>query len=290
MKRSQARAAGAVVLAAGLLALSPVRAQQGVVVAPAELAPAPRPGRPDAVPLDHFTARMVGARRLKIGLLAFEYGIFDRFSVGTDPPEWAVRSFANILVPNLHARGNLVHTPYVDATAQLSGYYANINHTDAKGHLWLVPAELFVSLRLARPLWLHLEGAYNWSRGEGAGDIAKTDVFGTVVMRTAQVGAQLELRLSRVVALLARGRYQFYETPIVFEGSGMLDPYTHASASLEALPLKAHPAMGVAGVALTWKYVGLVAGAGYGHYFLPGANLALPYTNVVPEGSLWAVF
>jgi hypothetical protein len=63
-----------------------------------------------------------------------------------------------------------------------------------------------------------------------------------------------------------------------------------ATVSVEANALAEHPAMGIAGVALTWKYVGLTAGAGYGHYFVPSTNIALPYTNVVPEGSVWVLF
>jgi hypothetical protein len=242
------------------------------------------------VPLDENTARMIGKHRLKVGILAFEFAPTEWLSFGSDPPEWAIRTVTSVLVPNLHVKGSFLRTPNVEIAGKVAGYYANISRTDANGHVLLLPLSLFVSARVARPLWLHVEGAYNWARGYGAGDVAETDVFGTVVQRTFQIGAMAELRLSRVVALIARGRYQAYETPIIFEGSGMLDPYTHVQASLEARPRVTHPAMGVAGVALTWKHVGLVAGAGYGHYFIPGANLALPYNNVVPEGSLWALF
>jgi hypothetical protein len=265
------------------------RAQEPVIVSPPPSEPKPAE-RPNVVPLDEHTAHMIGARRFKLGVLAFDYGVTDRISFGTDPPVWAIGAVRSVFVPNLHVKGNFLHTAAVDVSGQVAGFYAGIGNTNASGQLVIVPLTLFVSTRLTPRLWLHLEGAYNWSRAWGAGDIAKTDFYGTVVMRTAQVGAMAELRISRVVALLLRGRYQFYETPIVFQGSGMLDPYTHADASLEATPLKSHPAMGIAGVALTWKHVGVVAGAGYGHYFVPGANLALPYNGIVPEGSLWALF
>jgi hypothetical protein len=279
-----------VAIALVLTAVGTARAQEGVVTAPVFVGEAPPAPTPPAVPLDHYTAHMIGGRRLKIGVLAFDYGINDRISFGTDPPEWAIRSVTSVLVPNLHVRANFVHTAGLDITGEVAGYYANINHTDASGHVLMLPLSLFASVRLTHAFWLHLEGAYNWSRGWGAGDVSQTDVGGTVVMRTVQIGAMAELKLSRVVALIARGRYQVWETPIIFQGDGMIDPYTHVNASIEAMPPYSHPAMGVAGVALTWKHVGVVAGAGYGHYFLPGANLALPYNSVVPEGSLWALF
>jgi hypothetical protein len=272
-----------------LLSVAPARAQEGIVVAPVAAPPAPPP-RPNAVPLDENTAHMIGRHRLKVGVLAFEYAPTEWLSFGSDPPEWAIRTVTSVLVPNLHVKGQFLRTPRVEVAGRVGGYYANINHGDANGHLLMLPLTLYVSTKVTSRLWLHLEGAYNWARGYGAGDVAKTDVWGTVVQRTAQVGLMAEVRLTRVVALFARGRYQFYETPIIFQGEGMLDAYTQAQVSLEAKPTYSHPAMGVAGVALTWKHVGLVAGAGYGHYFLPGANLALPYNNVVPEGSLWALF
>jgi len=289
-RRSPARAASALALAVTLLGHPAARGQEGVVVAPVAAPPAAAPAKPNAVPLDENTAHMIGRRRLKLGLLAFEYAPTEWLSFGSDPPEWAIRSVTSVLVPNAHVKGQFLRTPWVEVAGRVGGYYANINHGDANGHVLMLPFTLYVSTHVARPLWLHFEGAYNWARGYGAGDVAKTDVWGTVVLRTIQVGLMAELRLSRVVALFARGRYQPYETPIIFEGEGMIDPYTRAQASLEAKPPYSHPAMGVAGVALTWKHVGLVAGAGYGHYFLPGANLALPYNNVVPEGSLWVLF
>jgi hypothetical protein len=293
MKRrpSKPTAVGAALaLGASLLALAPAHAQEGAVVAAPEVVAPATPQKPNAVAFDHYTARLVGRNRFKVGVLALEYGITDWLSVGTDPPAWAVRSVTSVLLPNLHLKGMFVHTAHVDVTGQIAGYYANLANDSASGHLFIAPVTLFVSTRLTSSFWLHFEGAYNYGRGFGAGDVARFEVGGTAAMRTAQVGVQAELQLSRVVHLIARGRYQFYETPIVLEGNGMVDPYTTSHGSLEVRPRTTHPAMGIAGVALTWKHVGAVAGAGYGHYFVPGANLALPYNGVVPEGSLWAVF
>jgi hypothetical protein len=278
-----------VAFTATLLSLAPARAQEGVVIMPV-VAPPPREPRPDAVPINLNTARMNRKNQFEVGILALEYSITDALSVGTDPPSWAVRSFASVLVPNLHVKGMLLSSSHVLVSARVAGYAMLLNHDNVNGTAYIVPLTLYASIKLAKPLWLHLQGSYNWAHASGTGDVAKTDVFGTVVQRTAQVGAMLEFRLSRVVALLARGYWQPWQTPIVFQGSGMLDPYTHVTASLEANPLKDHPIEGIAGVGLTWKYVGVIAGAGYGHYFVPGMNLALPYNGFVPEGSVWAVF
>jgi hypothetical protein len=233
---------------------------------------------------------MIGGGRLKLGILAFEYGITDFLSFGTDPPAWALGAIASVLVPNLHVKANFLNTPGLIVSGMGAGYYANIGTDAAEGHLLVVPATLLVSVKVAPPLWLHAEGAYNWARGFGSGNVAKHDVDGAVIMRTAQVGALLEYRLTRVVALIARGRYQPYASPIVLEGDDMLDPYTRAQGALEIRTPTPHPWMAIGGVALTWKYVGVVAGAGYGNYFVPGMNVSNPHTTIVPEGSLWALF
>jgi hypothetical protein len=195
-----------------------------------------------------------------------------------------------VLVPNLHVKFQLVNTPRLLVAAMGAGYWAHISTDAAKGELLIVPGTLYVSYELAPPLWVHLEGAYNWARGFGAGDVSKPDIDGAVVMTTAQVGAMFEYRISRVVGLFARGRFQPYASPIVLEGSGMLDAYTTAEGSLEIRTPTPHPIMGVAGVELTWKYVGVIAGGGYGNYFLPGLNVSDPHTTFVPEASIWALF
>jgi hypothetical protein len=261
----------------------------GTVVVPTAPLPALK-ARPDAVPIDEFTARMIGGGRLKLGILAFDYGITDFLSFGTDPPAWALRAVAHVLVPNLHVKANFLSTPGVIVSGKVGGYYANISTGSVDGNLLVVPATLFVSVKVLPPLWVHLEGAYNWARGFGTGDVSKPDIDGAVVMRTVQVGAMVEYRLSRVVALLARGRYQPYASPIVLEGGGMLDPYTHAEGTLEIRPTAPHPWQGTGAVALTWKYVGVIAGAGYGNYFLPGMNVSDPHVRVIPEASVWATF
>ena len=67
------------------------------------LPPAPKPE--EQIPrLDERTAFMVGRNTLKLGILAFEYGILRQLSIGSDPPAWAARAVMKILIPNLHIK------------------------------------------------------------------------------------------------------------------------------------------------------------------------------------------
>src|SRR5262245_8269425 len=102
------RALSLIISAALAVVASPARAQQPaetVSGAPAEAAPQ-KPKQALRL-LDERTAYTIGGGKVKLGLLAFEFGIVDRVSVGTDPPAWAARSVLSILVPNLHVKAVL---------------------------------------------------------------------------------------------------------------------------------------------------------------------------------------
>jgi hypothetical protein len=245
----------------------------------------------DPVPLDEHTAHLVGDGRLKLGLLSFEYGLTRDLSIGIDTPAWVARVFSPVFAPNAHLKGAFVTRPTWIVGGQVGVYYARLTDTDAgSGALWVVPAALLGSVSLTPRLWVHGELNYNWARGVGSGDIGKVEIDGAVATRTGQVGAMVEYHLTRVVGLIARGRYQVFSTPLVLRGGQALDAYTDVELAAEVRPENPHPWMAVGGLAFTWAHVGLVLGAGYGHYFVPGANLAVSSKRVIPEGSFWVRF
>jgi hypothetical protein len=53
---------------------------------------------------DEGTALTLGGQTLKVGILAFDYGITDRINVGTDPPMYLLRTAEPVLIPNLHVK------------------------------------------------------------------------------------------------------------------------------------------------------------------------------------------
>lgn len=284
-----ARGLLAFALAAAGAAPTAARAQVVAATAPPP-APVPR-WDPDRVnQVDANTARLIGARRIKLGVLSFDLGLTKWLSIGTDPPAWAVRAVRSPIVPNLHVKLAFLRTDFLAVSGQVAGYYADISTDNASGQLVSVPLTLYATIPMGTRTWLHLEGAYNWLRAIGAGDQTQAEIRGSVVARTAQVGAMFEVRVSRVVSLLARGRYQVAMSPIVFSGGGAVDAYTTVQLDAQVRPSVEHPAMGIAAIACTWSHVGFIAGGGYGHYFVPGANIALAYQGFVPEASLWAVF
>lgn len=237
--------------------------------------------------LDERTALMIGAQRLKLGLLAFDYGIAERVSIGTDPPAWAARAFLPVLIPNLHLKVSLYQRGPIALTVQGAGYYARLNDNgSATGSLVVAPLSLFASFRAQPRVWLHAEATYVFVRGVGTGDLNEAGLGGSVVAQAAQTGLMLEWRLTRIFSVTALGRYQPYTGPLAFEGSGALDPYTTVDVDGSAKPRVAHPWMVIGGVAFLWRYVHLTLGAGYGYYFVPGLDLPYPSRGFVPDGSL----
>ncbi len=244
----------------------------------------------DTVPIDEHTAAMVGDGRLKLGVLAFEYGLTSWLSVGSDTLAWLAGVVSPVFAPNLHFKAQLLQRERYAVSAQLAGYYANATNDEADGHLFTVPLTLIGSVEVFPRLWMHAELNYNWTRAVGAGDLDKVTINGEAATRSGQLGLMFEYRLTRVVSFLARGRYQAFSRPVVFTGTGDPDPYTRVDVQAQTMPDPEHPWMAVGALALTWSHVGLVIGGGYGSYFVPGANLAVTDSGFVPEGSLWVRF
>jgi hypothetical protein len=237
--------------------------------------------------LDERTAYLLPAHTLKLGLLAFDYAFTDKLTLGSDPPFWAARAAIPIVVPNLHVKELIyAHNP-VTVTARVAAYYANLKTDDnASGSLIAFPLSLFASFRLQDRIWLHTEGAYVYARAFGAGDLDQVHFGGAVATQAVQLGGVLELRVTRIFSLTATGRYQVYTADLAFTGSGNVDPYTTANVTGRAVAAVPHPWEAIGGIAVLWKYVHLVLGAGYGYYFLPGLNLAYPQKTIVPDASL----
>ena len=80
--------------------------------------------------LDEYTAFTVKDDQIKLGVLAFEYGLTDWFSIGTDTPAWAARAFVSIFAPNLHLKLTFVTQERWRLTGQVGGYVADVTGTN----------------------------------------------------------------------------------------------------------------------------------------------------------------
>jgi hypothetical protein len=264
-------------------------------IAPAETTTVQAPPPVEAAPpkriveLEERTAYMVGEHRLKLGVLAFEYGILPQLSVGTDPPSWALRAFTSVLVPNLHLKLQIFNRGPVAVAVQAAGYYGDISRSSFNGNVLDVPLTAFVSVKVHPRITLHAEGAYVYARVFGTGDLTQATLSGATAVRAGQVGLVAQYRVTRIFSLIATGRYQFYTADLPLSGSSTIDPYTTASLRGQYVPPVQHPWEAIGGVAFLWEHFRLTLGAGYGYYFLPGIDIANTKKTIVPDASIAVV-
>ena len=108
-------------------------------------------------------------------------------------------------------------------------------------------------------------------------------------VRSVQLGLMGEYRLTRVVALTLRGRYQPYAGQLAFQASSSGDPFTQFQADARLALKDPHPYSVIAGAAFLWDHFRFTVGVGYGNYFIPGLNIAVPGKGFVPDASLYFV-
>ena len=294
-----ARTFWSTLVAVGLLAWISARALADEPVSPLEPVetttvqappPAEAPPPPKPIPeIDERTAYMTGKHTLKLGILAFEYGILQQLSIGTAPPAWILRSFVDVLVPNLHLKYQVLDSDPVAVAVLAAGYYADISNSNANGNVFAVPLSLFVSVKVHPQITLHAEGTYIYARVTGTGDITRASLDGATAASAGQVGLMAQFRLTRIFSLTATGRYQFWVSDLPLSGSTTIDPYTTGSVSGQFVPAVQHPWEAIGGIAVLWRYLHLIAGAGYGYYFVPGLDIANTKKTFVPDLSLAVV-
>jgi hypothetical protein len=239
--------------------------------------------------LDERTAFTIPRHTIKLGLLAFDYAFAEGAVVGSDPPAWAVRAFASVLVPNLHVKVQVLRRDPVWIAVQAAAYYADIS-SNFSGQLLDVPLSAWASLKLNDHFFLHAEGTYVYVHAFGTGNLTRAELSGAAASQAVQGQLMAQLQLTRVVSLTALGRYQIYTGEVAFSGSGTIDPYTTADAQGRLVLPVSHPWEAIGGVALLWKHFHAIVGAGYGYYFVPGLWVANQQRTFVPDAELAVLF
>jgi hypothetical protein len=240
--------------------------------------------------VDEGTALTLGGQVLKLGILAFDYGITDRINVGTDPPMWLLRTAESVLVPNLHLKVIAYRWNHLWLTGQAAFYYATLSKGDASGSLWAIPLTAFASYEIDPKWWIHGEVTYNIVWGNGVGDLSQTTLGGAAATRAVQLGVTGEYRIRPTIAITLRGRVQVYTARLALSGSTNPDAFTSIAVDARVDPRNAHPWEIVPAVAFLWQRIRLSAGVGYGNYFVPGMDVPLTERGIVPQASFSVLF
>lgn len=238
------------------------------------------------------TAHTLRRNEFRLGLLQLEYAPLEWLTVGTDTLPWAAKLFLPIVVPNAHVKLAAPSFGPVTLGAQVGLYYAAISAHDqnANGDVFVVPISGYGSVDVAEAWSVHLEGTYTHVWAGGGVDADDLDAHGGAVTNALQLGTMVEWRISRVVALLARGRIQPYMSSVSVTGNGAPDPTTNVNVDARIAPNQPSPWVALLGGEFSWKNFNFRVEAGVGALFLPSLGVTLPYRGPVGDANVFFRF
>lgn len=239
-----------------------------------------------------WTAHTLRRNEFRLGLLQLEYAPLEWLTVGTDTLPWAAKLFLPIVVPNAHVKLAAPSFGPVTLGAQVGLYYAAISAHDqnANGDVFVVPISGYGSVDVAEAWSVHLEGTYTHVWAGGGVDADDSDAHGGAVTNALQLGTMVEWRISRVVALLARGRIQPYMSSVSVTGNGAPDSYDQRKCGRTH---RSQPTVAVGralGRRIFVEKLQFRVEAGVGALFLPSLGVTLPYRGPVGDANVFFRF
>lgn len=260
------------------------------------------PGRAHAYHTDKnrltdWTAYTLNQNQFQMGLFSLEYGIFDQLMVGTYTVPWVAYAVTGKTVVN----GLIKVRPLTIGNFTMAGratvFYVNaqdvtvpdfIEHGNVKATF--VPLTLAASYAFSSAWNLSLEGTFVKIFADADGNVQSSDFSGTGAHENLQIASQLELRLSRVVALTLRGRWVPWASATAIETTATLDSGGQLELQAAATTPITNAWAVIPGVALSWGVFNLQVGLGYGNVFLPGIGLVSENRYPAPEFNIYARF
>ena len=237
-----------------------------------------------------YTAYTLQGGEVSLGPQKSAIGIVDEVTLGTYLPTWFAFPVLGAPIPTgflklraplqgklaLSVRGNFV---YVDADVLAAKWTKN---SGSSASLFVLPLEVAVSYRLARRYSQSLEATYVavFAGGDHESD---ANIRGAATLTNLTLSTLSEWRLSRVVALTLLTRVMVYRGNArvkthFSQGSTTVDADLGASKPYQGLVACAVP-----GVSFSFAHIDFQLGLGYGNWWLPVVQLALPDWGLVPE-------
>ncbi|HMR10654.1 MAG TPA: hypothetical protein PKA88_32980 [Polyangiaceae bacterium] len=240
------------------------------------------------------TAYTLGAKRLRLGLLKFQYGVWDPLTAGSYTAPWVVR------MANLHLKWRYYFEDPWSLALQVGAYRLDVSKLEVFED---VPGDAIISVGTFEPsvsyrfnsrFTLSASVPYTEVRANGTVNIDAFEGALTGAVDNLQFATTFEWRLTRVTALVLHARYLIFQR-VFGDGSITLHPdeFTtvriDADAESEALDFNGAWSV-VPAVAFSWKSFNLRAGVGYGNWSISPINFVLPRKTLVPEFDLFWVF
>jgi len=238
------------------------------------------------------TAHTLNQGEWQIGLLTTEVGVLDELELGIDHLYYALPIF------NAHAKVRLYRDGDWAIAIRANIFYLDVSlfwwvdSPTTRGWLVSWPIELVGSIPLADDFSLHPFAALSLSSGKL--EQTSDDYGGAAAANNFQIGASLEWRLSRVVALNLRFRFApWVDVSAAGGGTIQVTPATSidvaASGALDTSEAE-FAFSGLLAAHFSWSWFNMRLGAGYGNFNLPGINFLFVQKSPIVELGLSARF
>jgi hypothetical protein len=257
-------------------------------------APSARAYHTDEERITDDTADTQGWGDWRLGIFKLEFTPLPGFTVGTYLGPWAFPA------PNVHAKFRFLNT------APLSlAIGAGFTRFNARDLFWLniddslrfycVPVEAVATAHVLP--WVSVSAGAVWTTIAGQGQLPEQGTADGALNGAAtnlQFHATIELRLSRVTALLLHARYLPYQN---VAGSGIVtlrpDEYTtleiHGGLEYDIIDMRNSTSLSASTV-FSLEHFNLRLGLGYGNYNISGANIMVPVRQFYPDFDLYWTF
>lgn len=258
---------------------------------------APRPARAFHTPEQRTTddtADTLEPHRLRLGLFRLEYTPWSNVTLGTYPLPWVFS------VPNLALKWRYYKGDQVSLAARL-GFFGfdtksleKLDEQKTHATLAVVPFDLAATWRVDKRFSMSFDLIWTSVFIKGEADLDSLN--GTFQGGTTNLQSlyTLELRATRVTALLLQGRFLSFQRANL-NGNVILHPdefttvEVHGARDSDALNFRGAYSLTVSAL-FSWELFNLRLGLGYGNYNVPGLNFMLPTRTPFPDFDFYWIF
>ena len=251
--------------------------------------------RPSAVDVDLGTATS-DQGQLRLSPLFATVGVADPVMVGSYTLPWAINFLIEDSVSlNAFTKIEWFRGERLSVSTTLKFFYLDGGDLDRDG--LALSARIIPFRQRFNMAWNHridttleVGGAYSSIRGEHIGE-GDTRVHGIAVAHSLHTGLMPRLRVSARTTAWLRGRLLLNHVPVTAEMDASISPSVDVKVQARANAGELSSRMSIAaGIHREWNRVVLLAGIGYGSWFMPAVQLPMGHNVLFGEANFYVQF
>jgi hypothetical protein len=244
-----------------------------------------------------LSAFTLQGRQARLGLFKLEYGILDRWTVGTYTLPWVLMPILKGPVLNLYTKVKLLEVGNFHLAGKLGFFYANIHGLetssvdDGSFRGTIVPLAAQGSYIFSKR-WT-ASADLTWVQAIMHGDAesaSESSVGGAVGQSNFQLALSGEYRFNKHAALNLLVRFAPYVQPLQLTTDAEVGGDTDVTIDAEFESDNQNAFLIQTGMTFSWGIWNLRAGIGYGNVFIPGPLLVTAVRTVVPDFDFYVRF